>query len=130
MALNKVHNYYNLQGIRYISDLQHRPRRDIDTRHVTIQNSSTKNKIRFAITTKCIEEDLDNLETNKIFPGEIIHIGINSPGDPQQYIHLLDAEENFSIGHSFPLRTDMSDFVLRDGENKWFVQGFVKSRNI
>lgn len=123
-ACNIVRNWENLQGMTHVTDEHIQIRRDVDTRLVSIENSGER-PVGVAITTYYG----DPLPVIRFImaPGEVRSIGINSQGSPMQYIHLLDPETGLRSGPCTSFRTDCNQFVLRDGENAFFVQCFQRT---
>lgn len=123
-ACNIVRNWELLQGMGSVTDEHIQIRRDIDSRLVSIENSGQR-RIGIAITTYYG----DPLPVIRFImePGEVKAIGINSQGSPMQYIHLLDPVTGLRVGPCTSFRTDCNQFVLRDGENLWFVQCFQRT---
>lgn len=140
---NNVTRDYNIaQGVSNPADLSTRPPRDINLRYVTVENSSPEKPVGIAITDAHYRGVPDPNANNVLFtplgpvnfkpppikfslaPGEIRHLGINTIGSPMQFIHILDLSTKAYLGDPCPFRTDANQFVLREGINKWFVQGF------
>lgn len=125
IPLNKVSDYNVLQGVSHPSDLTNQIVRDINTRYITIENSSPTMDVGIAITTSYMTNHVPQISF-KLAPGEIRHVGINSPGGPLQSVHMINLQTKYWLGDPYPLRTDANQFVLRHGINKWFVQSFVR----
>jgi hypothetical protein len=123
-ATNIVRDWNKLQGFSSATDEHIMIRRDINVRHVSIENSSER-PVGVAITTYMGGP----LPPRQFIlqGGEVKDIGINSIGQAMQYIHLLDLETKLHVGMPQPLRTDCQSFVLRDGLNGWFIHNFKKS---
>ncbi len=120
---NAVRDYNVAQGVSNPADLSLQIIRDISIRYVTVENSSPFATIGISVA-----------ESPEIFPvppikftlkpGEIRHLGINTIGEQMQFIHMIDLETNTHLGTPYPFRTNANQFVLRQGINKWFVDGF------
>ncbi len=123
-ACNIVRDWEKLQGMTHVTDEHIQIRRDINTRLVSIENSGLRD-VGVAITTY-YADPLPRIRF-VMFPGEIKSIGINSIGSPMQYIHILDSKTGLRVGPPAPFRTDCNQFVLRDGENEWWVQAFQRT---
>lgn len=121
---NIVRDWNKLQGTTHPSDLSYQIRRDVNSRYITIENSSP-NRISIAITPYIVGETPNPLFT--LLGGEIRHIGINSQGQNQQFIWLLDPKTKKPIGTTTALKRTANQFVLRDGLNGWFVQCFRRA---
>jgi len=120
--LNTITEWNKLQGYTNATDESFQIRRNINQRHVTIENSSPR-PIGVAITTFCCGEETPKLQF-VLEGGQIKHLGINSPGEDTQYIYLLDPITQKKVGLQTALRTDANSFVLRDGLQGWFVHFF------
>jgi hypothetical protein len=118
---NTVRDWNKLQGISSPTDHSFQIRRELGSRYVSIQNSSAR-PISVAITTYYSGPTPVKQMTFK--PGEIKSIGINGYGDPMQFIYILDPQNGKILGQPYAFRTDANTFVLRDGENKWWVDTF------
>jgi hypothetical protein len=122
---NVARDYNVLQGVTHPSDLTNQIIRDINLRYVTIQNSSPSQFIGIGIAEYFYMNPKPPIKF-WLAPGEIRHLGINTFGEPMQYIHMFDSKTKLHVGEPYPFRTNANDFVLRDGINKWFVQGFQR----
>jgi len=121
-------NYHNLvrdwsksQGFTSAQDDNIQRRRDLDVRYITIENSSVR-PVGIAITAY-YSGPLPKRQFI-VEGGEIKNLGINLPGDNMQFIWMVDPETSKPVGTPYPTHTNINSFVLRDGINKWFVQGF------
>ncbi len=115
---NIIRDLNKVQGITHISDLSVQIRRDINTRPISIQNSSNR-PIGVAI-----QSYLSGPTPEILFimnGGEIKNIAINSKGGPAQVIWLLDVQTGKAVSKPTVLKTVSNAFVLRDGINKWWV---------
>lgn len=119
---NSIVDWNKLQGLTNATDEYLQIRRSINSRHITIENSGLR-PVGIAITTYCCAGSLPQMMT-VLRPGEIKHLGINQPGDDQQYLYLLDPITRQQVGTQTALRTDANSFVLRDGLQGWFVHFF------
>lgn len=124
VPVNQVRDYNVAQGTSHPSDLTHQIIRDYNIRYVTVENSSTA-PIGVAITGVLSTDQTPPISFS-LAGGEIRHIGINSPGGPMQFIHIIDLQTKKHVGDPYAFRTDANQFVLRDGINKWFVQAFKR----
>jgi hypothetical protein len=120
---NVARDYNVLQGVTHPTDLSNRPPNDINLRHVSITNSSTNKFIGIGIAESYFLNPTPPIKFY-LAPGEIRHLAVNTIGEPIQYIHIIDLKTNLHVGEAYPFRTNANSFVLRDGINKWFVQGF------
>jgi len=110
------------QGFTDVSDEITCLRRDIDIRHVAIENSSPDNAIGVGVTV--YYEGPIPKPNFRLIPGERKDIGINSIGEPMQYLWILDLKSGKPVGPPTAFRTDCNQFVLRQGLQKWFVHTF------
>lgn len=123
-AYNIVRDYTKVQGYTHPTDSHIVPRRDLNVRYITIENSSPR-PVGVAITTYAYGGPLPQLQFI-MGPGQIKHLGINTHGGPMQYIHLLDPVTGEYVGNPTDIRTDANQFVLRDGLQNWYVQSFKR----
>ena len=123
-AYSIVRDWNKLQGMTHVSDEHIQIRRDLDARHVSIENSGER-AVGVAIATYIDFSPIPKLQMI-LKPGEIKDVGINTIGGPMQYIHILDPTTQKHLGYPTSFRTDSNQFVLRDGLNSWFVQAFKK----
>lgn len=120
---NIVRDTLREQGMTSIGDRSIQALRRIDTRMVSIQNSSPTNRIGFAFTAYLLGP------TPKIVrvlePGESMELSINPHGShTTQAIWMLDPVTGESAGVPTTLPSNANTFVLRDGVSKWFVHMF------
>ncbi len=120
-ACSIIRDWNKLQAFTHCSDEHIQIRRDINTRRVSIENSSQR-PVGVAITTY-YGDPLPKIGFI-LEGGEIKAVGINSIGSPMQFINLLDPVTGLRVGSPTSFRTDCNTFVLRDGENSWWVQAF------
>ena len=120
-ACNIVRDYNKLNGLTHVTDTHIQILRDINTRRVSIENSSQR-PVGVAITTY-YGDPLPKIGFI-LEGGEIKAVGINSIGSPMQFINLLDPVTGLRVGSPTSFRTDCNTFVLRDGINAWFSQGY------
>lgn len=125
IPINKVQEYNVLQGTSHPSDLSTQILRDINSRYITVENSSPTMTVGIAVTTSYMTNHLPPIDFY-LNPGEIRHLGVNPPGDTLQSIHIINPETKYWLGDPYPLRTDANQFVLRHGINKFFVQPFKR----
>jgi hypothetical protein len=127
-ADNIVRDWNKLQGFTSPTDTHIQIKRDLNSRYVTLENSSER-PIGIAITT--FYGDVSPGVTPKLQfilqGGEVKNIGINPIGSPMQYIHILDPNNGKRVGACTSFRTDSNQFVLRDGLNAWFIQPFQRT---
>jgi hypothetical protein len=120
---NAVIDYSVAQGVTNPADLSYQILRDINFRYIQITNSSPTTPIGVAIT---VAPNIFPIPPIKFYlaPGELRHLGVNSPGGQMQFIHMIDLGSRMHVGDPVPLRTDANSFVLREGINKWQCQTF------
>ena len=120
---NIVRDYNKVQGVTHPSDLSVQIIRDYNVRYVSIENSS-RDPIALGFTTY----PTGPLPKPRILlsGGEVKNIAINSQGDAQQYLWLLDPETHNTIGFTHPLSRNANQFVIRRGLNLTFVQEFIR----
>ena len=125
-ACNIVRDWNMAQGFSHATDEHIQIRRDINIRHVSVENSSQR-PIGIAITT-FYGGPIDSVPKLQFIlgPGEVKDIGINSIGSPMQFINPLDPVNGKRVGKPYPFQTDSQQFVLRDGTENWFVQAFKR----
>lgn len=120
-SYNIVRDWNKMQGMTHPSDEHMQIRRDIDSRRVSIENSSERTVSIAIMPYK--EGPIPNPQFT-LEGGEIINVGVNLPDGPLQFIHIIDPKSKKIIGAPYGLRHDANSFVLRDGINMWFVQAF------
>lgn len=120
---NHVYDYNKLNGVDHPSQNSWQIRRNIDARAITVENSSTR-PVGVAISTGGCCDSFQPKMQFIIEGGEVKFLGINSYGDPLQFIHLLDPTTGKPVGHSCPLSNDSNQYVLRDGLNAWWTQRY------
>jgi hypothetical protein len=120
-SYNIVRDLNKVQGVTHVTDLVNAPPRSINYRYISIQNSSMR-PIKVALTTYFS----GRLPKAQMYfePGQIINLNVNSIGQMMQYIHILDPINGNRVGYPYAIRTDANTFVLRDGENMWWVDPF------
>ena len=124
-AYNIVRDWNMAQGFGDSSDEIAYIKRDLDLRHVTVENSGER-LIGVGITTYPQGGPIP--KPNFILRGgEIKDVGINTIGGPMQYIWLLDPINGKPVGNTYPFRTDSNQYVIRDGVNMFWVQAFQSS---
>jgi len=123
-ANNIVRDWNEVQAFTHCTDEHIQIRRDINIRHISIENSGLR-RIGISIAPY-YGEPLPPIRFI-MEPGEVKSIGINSIGSPMQYIYLLDPENGLPVGQATAFRTDCNQFVLRDGLENWFVQCFQRT---
>lgn len=120
-ACSIIRDWNHVQAYTHPSDEHIQIRRDINTRRISIENSSQR-PVGVAITTY-YGDPLPKIGF-VLQGGEIKAVGINSIGSPMQFINLLDPVTGLRVGSPTSFRTDCNTFVLRDGTNAWFVAGY------
>lgn len=120
-AYNITRSWNEAQGFTNVADEITLIRRDINIRHVSIENSSPDNSVGIAITTY-FEGPIPKIQF-VLGCGQIKSVGINTIGGPMQFLWILDLK-GCPLGPPKDFRTDCNQFVLRQGLNKWFVQTF------
>jgi len=120
-SYNIVRDWNKVQGMTHPSDETAQIRRDINTRRISVENSSERT-ISVAIVPY-YQGPLPIAQATLV-GGRIINVGVNLPDGPMQYIHVLDPKTRKPVGAPYALRHDANSFVLRDGVNKWWVQAF------
>jgi len=120
---NTVADYNKLQGMTNPADQAYQIRRDINARYITVENSGQR-PIKVAITTYIYGNTPDVLFS--LAAGEVKHLGINSHGSTPQYIWILGFETGMPVGQPTLIRSNSNQLVLRDGNNKWFVDFFYR----
>ncbi len=120
---NNVLDYNKLQGTNNPTDLSIQILRDTNYRYITIQNSSYR-PVGIGITTY-YTGTVPSIRFI-VEPGLTRYLGINSQGEPAQYVWPLDPETGRQVGNPSILSAMSNDFVLRDGINGWNVQKFTR----
>jgi hypothetical protein len=123
-AYNNIADWTRLQGYTHPTDAHIVPRRDLNFRYVTVENSSFR-PIGIGIATYACGGSTPQM-VSVLQPGEIKHLGINTVGGPMQFLYLLDPVTQKEVGHPSDFRTDANEFVLRDGLQNWYVQSFKR----
>ena len=120
---NNVLDYNKLQGTNNPTDLSTQILRDTNYRYITLQNSSYR-PIGIGITTYYT----GTIPSIRFIaePGITRYLGINSQGEPAQYVWPLDPETGQQVGNPTILSAISNDFVLRDGINGWKMQKFTR----
>ena len=121
---NNVLDYNKLQGTNNPTDLSIQILRDTNYRYVTLQNSSYR-PIGIGITTY-YTGTVPSIRFI-VEPGLTRYLGINSQGEPAQYLWPLDPDTGRQVGSPNIFSAMSNDFVLRDGINGgWNVQNFTR----
>lgn len=120
---NDVYDWDKLQGVHNGTDLHHQIPRDVNVRHVTIENSSAV-PVGVAITTYAAGPTpaVDWVSA----PGDTRHVGINSQGGDPQWMWLLNPDTGALLGRPQLLDRMSNQFVIRYGINNVFVQRFTR----
>ena len=119
---NKVWDWNKAQGYEFAGDFF--PRRDINCRRISIENSGT-NPIKCAVMLyqfgpiPPVQLTLDG--------GEVRYFGINPPDEESQFLWLLDIQSEKPVATPYILANNGQQFVIREGINKWWVQKFHKA---
>ena len=121
---NIVRDYNKVQGVTHPSDTSNEVLRDYQIRYVNVQNSSLR-PIGFAITTYGFGPTPSILKT--LLGGEIIHLGINLPDGPSQWMWILDPVTKLPVGPPQIINRHGTDLVLRDGNNLWWMDIFSRA---
>lgn len=117
---NIVRDWNKLQGVTSPTDLSYTIQRDLNTRHVTIENSSPR---CIGVAIESFYMSCKDLPIRFVMRGgEIRDLGINPIGGPQQYLYFIDPQTKRQVGHPAALQWNSDSYVLRDGLNGWFVQ--------
>ena len=125
MDMNKVKDYPLLQAVKNPADLSIQIRRDLNTRYITIENSSLRNTVGVYLSvTDVMEERPEAMFW--LAPGEIRHLGVNPMNTVDQFIHLINPETGRECGQPMVLRHNANQFVLRDALNSWYVAPFKR----
>ncbi len=119
-----VRDWNMAQGLSHSSDEIGWSRRDLNLRHVTIENSGL-DSIGVAITVY-YGSPIPGIQF-VLQGGETRDLGINTVDGPIQYIYILDPRTSKLLGTPYPMRHDAQSFVLRDGIQKWYVHAFKKA---
>ena len=124
---NIVRDYNKVQGTVYPSDGLGRIRRDINVKYITVENSSNRPIIAGISANRC-NFDLDTSFTVPfIVQGfETKHLGVNPVGSNDQFIRLFDMNSKMPVSDTYIIMRTINSFVLRDGQNKWWIQRFNK----
>jgi hypothetical protein len=120
-SYNIVRDWNKLQGMTHPSDEHIQIRRDIDTRRISVENSSER---LISISVMPYYDGPIPTAQFTLRGGEIKNVAVNNVDGPMQYLHLLDPVTKKIVGRCCPLRTDCNSFVLRDGINMWFAQAY------
>ena len=124
-STNKIRDWALLQGMTHPTDNYVQPLRDLNSRYITIENSSER-QVGIAITTYPCGEPTPVI--NFIMDAsEVKHLGVNLPDEQQQYIHMLDPQSGKPVGEPTVIMTHANQFVLRDGLQGWFVHFFKRA---
>ena len=120
-AYSIVRDWNKAQGYSDVSDEVAYIRRDINIRHICIENSSER---PFGIA----------LATYKGHPlpeiqfilrgGQTRDVGVNTIEGPLQYIYIYDPLNNKLLGEPAALRSNAQSYVIRDGVNKVWINYF------
>lgn len=119
-----VRDYNKVQGVTHPSDTSNEILRDYQIRYISIQNSSLR-PVSFAITVYQFGPTPSILRTLK--GGEMIHLGVNLPDGPAQWLWILDPQSKQPVGPPRIIDRHGTDFVLRDGVNEWWVDIFQRT---
>lgn len=120
---NAVYDWNQLQGVYNAADLHLQQIRDIDHRHVSIENSSPY-PVGVAITTYMYGETPAVRWVSP--PGDVRHVGINAQGDTTQYMWVLHPETGARLGPPQVLDRQSNQFVIRYGLNTVWVQKYQR----
>jgi hypothetical protein len=120
-TLNQVYNTNKLNGVYHSSNNNWQIRRNINTRPITIENSSDV-PVSFAITLYLTGPTPAPMYT--LLPSEVFHISVNSSEAPTQILWLLDSMTGDSVGMPTALDRTVNSFVVRGGLNNFHIQRF------
>lgn len=123
LPTNTVRWWNKAQGITHPTDLSNQIYRDYGLRYVSIENSATR-PIGIGITSYASGPIPAILHTLRA--GQIVPIGINSQGQADQFLWLLNTQTGQPVGQPSILQRVSNQFVIRDGLNKWWVQAFSR----
>lgn len=114
---NVVRDYEKLQGISHPADLIGRIPRSLDTRLISIENSSCR-PVAIGISINISEVPPAIL---LLHPLQTKYLGVNPMGEADQFIHILNPKTGAPVGDPEIIARNANAFVLRDGETKWWV---------
>lgn len=113
------------QGMTSIGDWSVQALRRIDTRLISVQNSSPTSAVGIAFTTYLGGAGPVPKILKVLRPGEDINISVNSRGlSDTQTLWMLDPRTGHPVGVPETLKSNANAFVLRDGLQKWFIQAY------
>lgn len=121
---NIVRDFNKVQGVTHPSDTSNEILRDYQVRYISVQNSSLR-PIGFAVTVYSFGPTPSILKT--LAPGEMTHLAINDPTGPSQWLWILDIKTKLPVGPPRIIDRFGTDFVLRDGQNVWWVEVFNRA---
>src|SRR6187551_2141273 len=109
LKANIFRDWNTLQGFNHVSDEMSYIRREIGTRKISIENSGDS-PVGIAVTS---DIDISTPKTKKILrPTETFQAGINSVGEPVQYLWLINPITGNRLSHPLPIRTDCNQYVI------------------
>lgn len=123
--LNIVKDYNMLQGFSDVSENAYTIQRDINTRCISVENSSPMSKVGIAIVN-VLTHDLPPV-MKVIEPRDTLYLAINPPECTPQYLWILHPVTGKQLGTPIILETNSNQFVLREGLNNWFVQRYKRA---
>lgn len=121
----KACNYAKLQGLANPGDLSWAPTLRLGYKQAQISNSGM-DPVGFGISTRI--DDPNPRLMGVIYPGKIAYMGVNPPGEPTQYLHILSPDTGKRVGPSTPIATDSNHFALRQGIEFWWNQPYWMAR--
>jgi hypothetical protein len=123
-AYNIVRDYNVNQGFTHASDNHVQTVRDINTRHIRVDNSALR-PVGIALATYYCQGPVPKKQYT-MGPGESKDLSINSFGGPMQYLYLLDPVTGELVGQPTAVNTRSNAFVIRDSAmgNVFWTQFF------
>jgi hypothetical protein len=118
MSENFVSLYTSIQGVYNPNRMHIQIPRHINSRLVSIENSSDKS-VAFYISA-----DESKSNTMVLAPSNVLHLALNPHGGCPQYIHIID--ESKAAHKKYQLSTASNQVVLRDGMHGWFPHFFQR----
>lgn len=112
---------------RSIDGARFRIRPNMDVRRVYVHNGGT---ITIVITISLSQSgEVPSSVNDKKYVlnrGEQIVLGMNTPGDPIQYLWVTDTNGHL-LGSVHPIRRGVTDMAIKEGDGIWFVMDFVQT---
>jgi hypothetical protein len=114
----RLSDYNKLQGTYHPSDNIVQIRRDLFSKHISLENGSDKH-IGVAITNYGAGATPNIRIVMK--PQEVKHLAVNQPTDKDQFIWLIDPVTKRVVADSQIIDRQGNQFVIRRGINKWMT---------